>query len=108
MKCQLLKTASAQLFMMAAIATAIPKQEQSQKVDPRAIHSPQPCNPGPSVVTLGESELTGLPHNNPAGFHLHTAHWFNLDSYLKGTDGLCLSNNHLKGKIGSAEPWICL
>lgn len=58
MKCQLLKTASAQLFMMAAIATAIPKQEQSQKVDPRAVHSPQPCNPGPFEVTLGESELT--------------------------------------------------
>lgn len=55
MKCQLLKTASAQLFMMAAIATAIPKQEQSQKVDPRAVHSPQPCNPGPFEVTLGES-----------------------------------------------------
>lgn len=61
MKCQLLKTASAQMLLMAAIATAIPKQEQSQKVDPRAIGSPQPRNPGPSEVTLGESELARWP-----------------------------------------------
>ena len=54
------------------------------------------------------SELMGQRHDYPAGFHLHTASWFNLDSDLKGTDGLGLSNNHPKGEIGSVEPWIRL
>jgi hypothetical protein len=40
----------------------------------------------------------GQPQNYPAGFHLHTTSWFNLDSDLKGTDGLGLSNSRLKGK----------
>ena len=53
----------------------------------------------------GLSELPWLLCNSPSILHLHTVYSFDLDAYLKGTGDICLSNNHLKGKTSSVEPW---
>lgn len=56
----------------------------------------------------GWSELSGLPRDYLSILYLHTLALLDLDPYLKATDGICLSDNHLKGKIGSVEPctWL--
>lgn len=74
-----------------------------------------PRSPPPPATTLWSSralsgvqdldEILGLLCNYPCILYLHTAPSFDLDPYLKGTDDFCLSNNYLKGKIGSVEFW---
>ena len=56
----------------------------------------------------GSNELPGLPCDCRSSLYLHIVSSFDLDPSLKGTDGISLSNNHLKGKTGSAEPWTLL
>lgn len=53
----------------------------------------------------GLRELSELPCDYSSVLCLHTVLSFDIDLYLKGTDGICLSDNHLKGKIGSVELW---
>lgn len=56
----------------------------------------------------GLNLFPGLPCDYPSVLYLHIVSSFDLDPYPKGTDGIYLSNNPLKGKTGSVKPGLCL